>query len=124
MSRTGNRRDHPLPVTSEVGGEGGSYADATLQVATFCGPAAARDTRPGHGGMSSVATQAIRSETIGVGGASSAPDPDSGTMRYPTEAPDSPYGLMGRRMARAMDWRMAALGAALGASLAFLLRRR
>lgn len=124
MSRTDNRRDHALPVTSEVGGEGGSYADGTLQVATFSGPAAAQDTRPGHGGNSSVATQAIRSDTIGVGGVSSAPDPDSGMIRYPTEAPDSPSGLMGRRIGRAMDWRMAALGAAVGASLAFLLRRR
>ena len=28
-----------LPVTAEVGGEGGSYADATVQVETFSGPA-------------------------------------------------------------------------------------
>jgi hypothetical protein len=27
-----------LPVTAEVGGEGGSYADATAQDATFSGP--------------------------------------------------------------------------------------
>ena len=28
-----------LPVTAEVGGEGGSYADPTMQVETFSGPA-------------------------------------------------------------------------------------
>jgi hypothetical protein len=27
-----------LPVTAEVGGEGGSYADATVQAETFSGP--------------------------------------------------------------------------------------
>jgi hypothetical protein len=27
-----------LPVTAEVGGEGGSYADATMQAETFSGP--------------------------------------------------------------------------------------
>ncbi len=30
--------DRKLPVTAEVGGEGGSYADATNQVETFSGP--------------------------------------------------------------------------------------
>jgi len=32
------RRDRKLPVTAEVGGEGGSYADATVQAETFSGP--------------------------------------------------------------------------------------
>lgn len=30
-----DRTDKKLPVTGEVGSEGGSYADSTLQVATF-----------------------------------------------------------------------------------------
>lgn len=30
--------DQKLPVTAEVGGEGGSYADATMQAETFSGP--------------------------------------------------------------------------------------
>jgi hypothetical protein len=37
MSSTGNQADNKLPVTAEVGGEGGSYADATLQAETFKG---------------------------------------------------------------------------------------
>ena len=37
MSGTDDRADTSLPVTAEVGGEGGSYADPTLQVATFKG---------------------------------------------------------------------------------------
>ena len=35
MSRSDDRRENKLPVTAEVGGEGGSYADPTLQVPTF-----------------------------------------------------------------------------------------
>jgi hypothetical protein len=37
MSGTDDRADKKLPVTGEVGSEGGSYADPTLQVATFEG---------------------------------------------------------------------------------------
>ena len=33
------KKSKPLPVTAEVGGEGGSYADPTLQAETFSGPA-------------------------------------------------------------------------------------
>lgn len=35
MSRSDDRREHKLPVTAEVGDEGGSYADPTIQVPTF-----------------------------------------------------------------------------------------
>ena len=37
MGGTDDRLDKKLPVTAEVGGEGGSYADATLQAETFKG---------------------------------------------------------------------------------------
>ena len=37
MSRTDDRADKKLPVTGEVGSEGGSYADPTYQVAEFDG---------------------------------------------------------------------------------------
>lgn len=33
MSRTDDRADKKLPVTGEVGSEGGSYADPTVQIA-------------------------------------------------------------------------------------------
>jgi hypothetical protein len=39
MQKQNDPTDRKLPVTAEVGGEGGSYADATLQVETFSGPA-------------------------------------------------------------------------------------
>lgn len=37
MSRTDDRADKKLPVTGEVGSEGGSYADPTYQVSEFDG---------------------------------------------------------------------------------------
>ena len=37
MSRTDDRADKKLPVTGEVGSEGGSYADPTYQVSEFEG---------------------------------------------------------------------------------------
>ena len=37
MSRTDDRAEKKLPVTGEVGSEGGSYADATMQISTFEG---------------------------------------------------------------------------------------
>jgi hypothetical protein len=35
MSRSDDRRENELPVTAEVGDEGGSFADPTIQVPTF-----------------------------------------------------------------------------------------
>lgn len=35
MSHRDDRRENKLPVTGEVGAEGGSFADPTLQVPTF-----------------------------------------------------------------------------------------
>jgi hypothetical protein len=37
MAAQDDRIDKTLPVTAEVGGEGGSYADATVQADTFKG---------------------------------------------------------------------------------------
>ena len=37
MAHTDDRADKKLPVTGEVGSEGGSFADATLQIAPFEG---------------------------------------------------------------------------------------
>lgn len=34
-SRSDDQRERQFPVTGEVGGEGGSFADPTLQVPTF-----------------------------------------------------------------------------------------
>jgi hypothetical protein len=38
MKDNSSKRVRKLPVTAEVGGEGGSYADATVQAETFSGP--------------------------------------------------------------------------------------
>ena len=35
MAETNNPTDKPMPVTGEVGSEGGSYAEPTNQVPTF-----------------------------------------------------------------------------------------
>lgn len=37
MSKTDDRADKKLPVTGEIGSEGGSYGDPTLQISTFDG---------------------------------------------------------------------------------------
>ena len=39
MERTDEKPESRLPVTAEVGDEGGSYAEPSLQVETFSGPA-------------------------------------------------------------------------------------
>jgi hypothetical protein len=41
-----DRTNDKLPVTAEVGGEGGSYADATQQAETFKGAAGNRRVDP------------------------------------------------------------------------------
>jgi hypothetical protein len=46
MSRTDDRADKTLPVTAEVGDEGGSYADPTIQADTFAGPFGNRRVDP------------------------------------------------------------------------------
>jgi hypothetical protein len=112
-------RLHPsLPVTAEVGSEGGSYADPTHQVASF------ENNLPrtrGRGGASSAATQAIRTEDVAGGS-----DPNHGMLRYPTDPPDAPTAQEARRMT-GPNWRAGAIGAAAGAiavvGLEFLRRR-
>ncbi len=67
MSTTDDRADKKLPVTGEVGSEGGSYADSTYQISHF------------EGDLGRVAEAAE-------------PDPGdadvSDTIRYPTEPPE------------------------------------
>lgn len=114
-----DRRDRTLPVTEEVGSEGGSYADPTYQVATFGGHDALRTAdRTGPPATGGESTDRPPVADQGVGGA---PGPASGMVRYPTEPPS-------RRAARqgwtAVPWKAAALAAAAGAAAALLLRPR
>jgi len=86
-TRTDDRANVALPVTAEVGGEGGSYADATTQVATFQG---ALDQVDGDAGAASAATAATRDDAVASSETSSGPDPADGMLRYPTEDPALP----------------------------------
>lgn len=118
--RTDDRRDRTLPVTEEVGSEGGSYADPTSQVATFGGhgapPTMDRES------LSSASGEAIDRAAVNEGGVGAAPGPESGMVRYPTEPPLPPSARQGRKAAP--RWKPAAIAAAAGAAAAFLWRRR
>src|SRR3954469_25923867 len=83
---TDDRANRALPVTAEVGGEGGSYADPTLQVPTFQGPSADIDIPAGG---ASVAGDAIGFQEVAAGGVGAGPDPADGMIRYPSQDPAS-----------------------------------
>lgn len=104
---TDDRTEGRLPVTAEVGSEGGSYADPTVQVATFDGDV---ERLRGHAGARSRATEATRAGHA---------DEEGGILRYPTEPPDAPAGSPRMRF----DWRSAAIGAG-AATLAMLAASR
>jgi hypothetical protein len=112
-------RDTRLPVTGEVGSEGGSFADATSQVSTFEGDI---HTAPGRGGASSSATQATRSDQVRGTAGAAADAPASGVVRYPTEPPHPPSATEGRRTG-GMDWKTGLVGAAAGAAVAMAVSR-
>lgn len=69
MSGTDDTRPRRLPITAEVGGEGGSYADPTQQVATFQGDVAGS----GEPGVDRVPTDVLESDTA------------EGMRKFPTE---------------------------------------
>jgi cell division septation protein DedD len=123
MSRTDDRRDTPLPVTAEVGGEGGSYADPTMQVETFQDPLKDQRTPEQGGGDAGVANYALDQASVAGGGVGTAPEPATGMLRYPTEAPPPPTPPAAAQAA-ASGWRLAALGAAAGFVVGMVARRR
>jgi hypothetical protein len=120
MARTEDRAERRLPVTAEVGAEGGSFADATNQVATFREPEANR--RSDRDALSSVANYAVHDESIAEGGVGTAPDPYHGMKRFPTEPPREE--IAGRVRRFTPDWRSVAIGAAAGLAAGLLARRR
>lgn len=103
MTRPDDRADIPLPVTSEVGSEGGSYADATTQRATFEG-------------------SVPRREIDVFSGPREPQDEPRGSVRYPTEPPSPPSATEGRRI-RTAGWRTGLAGAAAGAAVVLGIRR-
>ena len=98
MSGTDSRTEGQLPVTGEVGSEGGSFADPTVQVATFEGDVARTRAAAGR----------------------EAPDRSGGFVRYPTEQPDSPGASKPRQ---GFDWRTGLAGAAVGVLVAMAASR-
>jgi len=124
-SRSDDRHDSTLPVTAEVGSEGGSFADPTYQVATFGGDDArpASDDRVGPPPVAGEATDFDAAARSGIG---AGPDPAAGMVRYPTEPPAPPSAAPGREAA-APRWRTKTVAAAVGAAgvaLAMALRHR
>jgi hypothetical protein len=77
MSRTDDRADKTLPVTAEVGDEGGSYADPATQVETFSGP----DGNP----------RVDQARIAGAGAVAAAAEPvaDDDVVKHATERPDA-----------------------------------
>jgi hypothetical protein len=121
-SGTDDRASHSLPVTAEVGGEGGSFADPTTQLATFGRPL---DSLEGAG-AGSAAGDAIRSAEVIEGGVGAGPGPADGMTRYPSEDPASATDAPAEGRRRP-DWRGTLIGAAAGlagAAIAGGLSRR
>jgi hypothetical protein len=121
MSRN-NQSDSRLPVTGEIGSEGGSYAHAASQVMTYWGPA-----NPHASPADAVAARVpSTTETAARGPLSGTSveggdDTASGMLRYPTEPPSSPAAREGR--ATGHPWRNALIGAAAGAAAAIGVSR-
>jgi hypothetical protein len=122
MSRA-NKSESRLPVTGEVGSEGGSYAHAANQAMTFSGPA-----NPNAPPADAVAARVPTRTATAAGGPLSgtsvegSDDTASGMLRYPTEPPSSPSAREGRR-ATGHPWRNALIGAAAGAAAAIGVSR-
>jgi hypothetical protein len=83
------REKETLPITAEVGGEGGSYADGSMQGGEFSGPGG-QQRADGRGGASSTATYANRMEDVEAGGVGADPGPADGMKRHPSDEPDAP----------------------------------
>lgn len=109
---THQRDDRNIPVSAEVGSEGGSYAEPRNQTATFSGPAdpnvSPADAIAGH---MSVATETARGPLSGTDVDSG--DTAGGFIRYPTEPPSPPEATEGRRVG-ANRWRNGLIGVAAG----------
>ena len=119
MSPTDDRREkQPLPITAEVGGEGGSYADRTMQAETFAGGVGVPRV-DGSGRTSSVANYAIRQDYSSAGA-----DMDldrAGAVRYPTEPPPVRAQTLRRSAFGNLNWRAGVIGAAAGAGAAIVV---
>ncbi len=93
--------DSKLPVTGEVGSEGGSYADTVSPSDAVAGR------------MPTVTETAARGPLAGTSVGEADGDPASGMIRYPTEPPSPPDAREGRRMG-GRRWRNGLIGLAAG----------
>jgi hypothetical protein len=87
MGDTKKFRDEKLPVTAEVGGEGGSFADPTYQQSAtegYRGLHRESDTEAPNA-ASEVAGNAEHRPPIADGGVGTNPDPAEGMKKYPSE---------------------------------------
>ena len=80
-------RDDDLPITAEVGGEGGSFADATYRAPERSHvddlPRQSDSEQPNA--AADVAQNATHREQIEEGGVGTAPDPAKGLKKSPKE---------------------------------------
>ncbi|HEX5474402.1 MAG TPA: hypothetical protein VFX12_07060 [Vicinamibacterales bacterium] len=76
-----------MPITAEVGGEGGSFADATMQEGTDDDVKGSRGIprkdRPA--GAGDAAGEASHRDQVAEGGVGTDPGPGDGMKRFPTE---------------------------------------
>jgi hypothetical protein len=78
MKDTDDRGTASLPVTAEVGGEGGSFADSTAQIASVEGQLGRTDSE----GDVEIASRPVRSESVS---ANAADDVRDGVVKHPSE---------------------------------------
>jgi hypothetical protein len=122
-TQSDDRHDKTLPVTGEIGSEGGSYADPTYQVATFGDETEPRTLDEPE--VTNFVGETLDFASTRDGSVGTAPDPNAGMIRYPTEPPDPPSATEGWRATP--RWRSVAIGAVAGAAASafvMLLRRR
>jgi hypothetical protein len=109
-----NRKDDTLPVTAEVGDEGGSYAEPSRQTATFSGPANPNvSPSDAVAGRMSIATETAARGPLAGTAVDSDEETASGAVRYPTEPPSPPDASEGRRV-ESRPWRAGLVGVAAG----------
>jgi hypothetical protein len=77
-------RDEDLPVTAEVGGEGGSFAESTYKSSDEKPDERASGTRQPDAAPDT-AQYAEHREQVADEGVGTAPDPAHGMKKYPTE---------------------------------------
>lgn len=111
---TENRDEGRLPLTAEIGSEGGSYAEPRNQTATFTGPANPNvSPADAIAGNMSVATETAARGPLSGTELDTADDTASGMVRYPTEPPSPADAREGRRLG-GRRWRNGLIGVAAG----------